>query len=57
MEQLNVIYFRALTDLAYVHDDQACDSPKRWTGPSLALGDFSPSFVREVYEGLVGGEA
>jgi hypothetical protein len=57
LEQLNVIYFRALTDLAYVHDDAACASPKRWAGPLSALGDFSPSFVREVYEGLVGGGA
>ena len=57
LEQLNVIYFRSLTDLAYVHDDGACDSPKRWAAPSSALGDFSPSFVREVYEGLVGGGA
>ena len=57
LEQLNVIYFRALTDLAYVHDDQACAAPRRWAAPSSALGDFSPSFVREVYEGLVGGGA
>ena len=57
LEQLNVIYFRALTDLAYVHDDGACGSPKRWAAPSSALGDFSPAFVREVYEGLVGGGA
>ena len=55
LEQLNVIYFRALTDLSYVHDDGACTSPRRWAGPSGSLGDFSPAFVREVYEGLVGG--
>ena len=57
LEQLNVIYFRALTDLAYVHDDGACSAPRRWAGPTGSLGDFSPSFVREVYEGLVGGGA
>jgi hypothetical protein len=55
LEQLNVIYFRALTDLHYVHDDAACGFPTRWAAPSRGLGDFSPAFIRDVYDGLVGG--
>lgn len=56
LEQLNVIYFRALTDLVYVHDEDACGAGRRWPRAATERrGDFEPAFVARVYEGLIGG--
>lgn len=55
LEQINVIYFRVLTDLTYVHDAAACDAGgTKWPPPQvLGRGDFDSDFIRDLYDAIV----
>lgn len=53
LEQMNVIFFRVLADLRYVHDEAACAAPRTWAPPAVeGRGDFDVAFLRDVYREL-----
>ena len=55
LEQLNVIFFRVLSDLRYVHDDARCGAPAALAPPRVAgRGDFDVAFLRDVYAAAFG---